>query len=48
MELKKYFLTIGLSLKFKFSDRIFENVSVVDLDYKAVNQNISIFEWYGH
>lgn len=44
-ELKKYFLSIGLSLKFKFSERINENISISDLYEKAVTQNIPVSEW---
>ncbi len=44
-ELKKYFLSIGLSLKFKFADRISENISIAELYEKAVKFNIPVTEW---
>jgi hypothetical protein len=45
-EMKKYFLSIGLSLKFKFADKLTENISIGDLYEKARELNIPISEWY--
>lgn len=43
---KKYFLSLGLSLKFKYSDSIKGNVSIADLYEKARSQNIPIATWH--
>jgi len=45
-ERKKYFLSIGLSIKFKYSDRLSENISIADLYDKGKEKNIHISEWY--
>ena len=37
---KKYFLSIGLGIKFKYSDQIEEDVSIADLFEKAKNKGI--------
>ena len=41
-ELKKYFLSVGLGIKFKYSNQIQDNVSISDLFDKAKNQGIKI------
>jgi hypothetical protein len=47
-ELKKYFLSIGLSLKFKYADRITENFSLADLYEEAREENVPVSEWYSY
>ena len=45
-DLKKYFLSIGLSLKFKFADKIKNShISISDLFDKAIEQQIPITDW---
>ena len=39
-EQKKYFLSIGLGIKFKYSEQIKEIISISDLFDKAKNQGI--------
>jgi hypothetical protein len=44
--MKKYFLQLGLSLKFKYSERIKNsNVSLADIYDKIKEQNIPNTEW---
>lgn len=42
---KKYFLTVGLNLKFKWGEKIRDNVSIADLYEKARSNNIPPSEW---
>jgi hypothetical protein len=42
---RKYFLTIGLNLKFRWGEKIKENVSIADLYEKAKINNIPPSEW---
>jgi len=45
-DLKKYFLSIGLSLKFKYSEKFLKsNKSLGDLYEKARENNIPISQW---
>jgi len=45
-DLKKYFLSIGLAMIFKFSDKLRTNVSISDLYEEAKLNNIPVNEWY--
>ena len=45
-EVKKYFLSIGLSLKFKYADRISDNISIAELYEKARIMEVPIEDWY--
>jgi hypothetical protein len=45
-ERKKYFLSIGISLKFKFSNNMTQNISIGDLYERAKELNIPISDWY--
>lgn len=44
-QMKKYFLTIGLNMKFKYSNQLNSNVSITDLFDRAINQKIPIADW---
>lgn len=44
-DLKKYFLSIGLSMVFKFSDKLKANVSISALYEEAKLKNIPVVEW---
>ena len=45
-DLKKYFLSIGLSLVFKYSDRLKNNISINNLFEEARAKNIQINDWH--
>lgn len=45
-DLKKYFLSIGLSMIFKFSDKLKTNISISDLYEEAKIKNLPVTEWY--
>lgn len=45
-DLKKYFLSIGLAMIFKFSDKLKTNISISDLYEEARKYNIPVTEWY--
>ena len=40
MNKKKYFLSVGLGIKFKYSDQIQEDVSIAQLFDKAKNKGV--------
>ncbi len=44
-DLKKYFLSIGLAMVFKFSDKLKANISISDLYEEAKRNNIPVIEW---
>jgi hypothetical protein len=44
-EMKKYFLSIGLSIKFKYSEKLNDNISIADLYEKVKELNIPVTEW---
>ena len=46
-ELKRYFMSIGLSLKFKFAEKLTNsNISIADLYTKAKENNIPMEDWH--
>ena len=47
-DLKKYFLSIGLAMVFKFSDKLKTNISISDLYEEAKKNNIPVVEWHNY
>ncbi len=45
-DLKKYFLSIGLSLVFKYSDKLKNNISINNLYEEASSKNLQINDWH--
>ena len=45
-DLKKYFLSIGLSLVFKYSDKLKNNISINNLYEEARSKNLQINDWH--
>lgn len=45
-ELKKYFLSIGLNLKFKNADKVNDLVSISELFEKARRLDVPVSDWY--
>jgi len=45
-DLKKYFMSIGLAMIFKFSDKFKTNVSISDLYEEAKKYKIPVTDWY--
>jgi hypothetical protein len=44
--MKKYFLSIGLSIKFKYAEKLSDNISIAELFEKAKVQSIPPTQWY--
>ena len=45
-DMKKYFLSIGLSMIFKYSDKLKNNISISDLYDEARAKNVPVAEWH--
>jgi hypothetical protein len=44
--MKKYFLSLGLSIKFKFAEKLNDNISIADLFEKVKEKQVPVTQWY--